>query len=292
MCSCEESGNVLREYKISVLISVAKLNWSVLISTANNVPPLYTGFLQYHKAKWFATSEWSRVFGILYQDSTLVWWYETQMASRPEGIICLKLAPELITTGQYSRRLFQVPALPRSLSGTGLENMIAVGERHRRQRVHFFLAESQQDFNAWWTAIVSTLPVAAAPLATMAQPSQPIIQGPSGSNYQPNVPVVQYVTNQQQPISSSINTTVVVRDSGPSYAGDAVVGMAAGAFMGAALSNAAHTHTGWSYGGYYNQDNDITVVNNYNLDYYNVEQGGGGCVLNNITDTDWSYDDF
>lgn len=51
MCSCEESGNVLREYKISVLISVAKLNWSVLISTANNVPPLYTGFLQYHKGK-------------------------------------------------------------------------------------------------------------------------------------------------------------------------------------------------------------------------------------------------
>jgi hypothetical protein len=65
-----------------------------------------------------------------------------------------------------------------------------------------------------------------------------IYAGPSGSNYQPNVPVVQYVTNQQQPISSSINTTVVVRDSGPSYAGDAVVGMAAGAFMGAALSNA------------------------------------------------------
>ncbi|EFX83441.1 hypothetical protein DAPPUDRAFT_315863 [Daphnia pulex] len=128
----------------------------------------------------------------------------------------------------------------------------------------------------------------------MAQPSQPIIQGPSGSNYQPTVPAVQYVTNQQQPISSSINTTVVVRDSGPSYAGDAVVGMAAGAFMGAALSNAAHT-PGWGYGGYYNQDNDITVVNNYNLDYYNVEQGGGGgggCVSNNITDTDWSYDDF
>ncbi len=51
MCSCEESGNVLREYKISVLILVAKLNWSVLIPTANNVPPLYTGFLQYHKGK-------------------------------------------------------------------------------------------------------------------------------------------------------------------------------------------------------------------------------------------------
>jgi hypothetical protein len=59
------------------------------------------------------------------------------------------------------------------------------------------------------------------------------------------------------------------------------------------LTGIAHTHTGWGYGGYYNQDNDITVVNNYNLDYYNVEQGGGGgCVSNNITDTDWSYDDF
>lgn len=98
------------------------------------------------QAKWFATSEWNRVFGILYQDSTLIWWYETQMASRPEGIICLKLAPELIATGQYSRRLFQVPSLPSNISGTGIENMIAVGERHRRQRVHFFLAETQQDF--------------------------------------------------------------------------------------------------------------------------------------------------
>jgi hypothetical protein len=65
----------------------------------------------------------------------------------------------------------------------------------------------------------------------------PIHTGPSGSNYQPTVPVVQYVANQQQPIPSSTNTTVVVRDSGPSYAGDAVVGMAAGAVMGAALSN-------------------------------------------------------
>ncbi len=65
------------------------------------------------------------------------------MASRPEGTIFLKLAPELIATGQYSRRLFQVPLLPSS--GPGLENMIAIGER-RRQRVHFFLAETQQEF--------------------------------------------------------------------------------------------------------------------------------------------------
>ncbi len=57
MCSCQESGNVLREYKISALISVAKLNWPVVISTANNVPPLYTGFLQYHKGKQILISE-------------------------------------------------------------------------------------------------------------------------------------------------------------------------------------------------------------------------------------------
>jgi hypothetical protein len=59
------------------------------------------------------------------------------------------------------------------------------------------------------------------------------------------------------------------------------------------LTKIGHAGTGWGYGGYggyYNQDNDITVVNNYNLDY-NVEQGGGS-VSNNITDTDWSYDDF
>ena len=93
------------------------------------------------EAKWFA-SNWSRVFGVLYQDSTFVW-YESQMASRPEGIICLKLAPELIAVGQYSRRLFQVPILPSN--GPVIENLIAFGER-RKQRVYFFLPESQQEF--------------------------------------------------------------------------------------------------------------------------------------------------
>lgn len=44
---------------------------------------------------------------------------------------------------------------------------------------------------------------------------------------------VQYVTTQQQP---STNNTVVIRDSGPSYGG-AAVGLAAGAVMGAALSD-------------------------------------------------------
>ncbi|KAI9551584.1 hypothetical protein GHT06_021917 [Daphnia sinensis] len=74
-----------------------------------------------------------RVFGIsffLNQDVTSMWWHETQTASQPEGIVCLKLAPELIATGQYSRLL---------------ENAIAAGKR-RRQRVHFFLAETQPDF--------------------------------------------------------------------------------------------------------------------------------------------------
>lgn len=64
------------------------------------------------------------------------------MASRPEGTIFLKLAPELIAAGQYSRRLFHVPPLPNK--GPSVDNVIAVGER-RRQRVHFFLAESEQD---------------------------------------------------------------------------------------------------------------------------------------------------
>ena len=61
----------------------------------------------------------------------------------PEGIICLKLAPELIAVGQYSRRLFQVPILPSN--GPVIENLIAFGER-RKQRVYFFLPESQQEF--------------------------------------------------------------------------------------------------------------------------------------------------
>lgn len=65
------------------------------------------------------------------------------MASRPEGTIFLKLAPELIATGQYSGRLFHVPPLPNK--GPGVENVIAAGER-RRQRVHFFLAETEHDF--------------------------------------------------------------------------------------------------------------------------------------------------
>ncbi len=44
---------------------------------------------------------------------------------------------------------------------------------------------------------------------------------------------------------------------------------------------------GWSgYGGGYHQDNDVTIVNNYNVDY-NIEQS----VPTN--DTDWvNYDDY
>lgn len=58
----------------------------------------------------------------------------------------------------------------------------------------------------------------------------------------------------------------------------------------------AHSGSGWGGygGGYYTQDNDVTIVNNYNLDY-NIEQGGGGNLTTNITDTDWSfstYDDY
>ena len=49
----------------------------------------------------------------------------------------------------------------------------------------------------------------------------------------------------------------------------------------------AYTGNRWGgYGEYYNQDNDVTIVNNYNLDY-NIEQGGGN-LSTNITDTDWS----
>lgn len=54
---------------------------------------------------------------------------------------------------------------------------------------------------------------------------------PTVLGYQQQPPA--YVVQQQQPAPS---TTVVVRDSGPSY-GDAAVGLAAGAVMGAALSN-------------------------------------------------------
>lgn len=57
-------------------------------------------------------------------------------------------------------------------------------------------------------------------------------------NYQPTVPAVRYVVQDQQqhPIPSTTNT-IVIRDSGPSYGGEAAVGLAAGAVMGAALTN-------------------------------------------------------
>jgi hypothetical protein len=64
----------------------------------------------------------------------------------------------------------------------------------------------------------------------------------------------------------------------------------------------AHAGSGWGgyggyYGGYYGvyypQDNDVTIVNNYNLDY-NIEQSDGN-VSTNYTEPDWSsstYDDY
>lgn len=51
------------------------------------------------------------------------------------------------------------------------------------------------------------------------------------------MPAVRYVADHQHPIPSTTNTTIVIRDSGPSYGGEAAVGLAAGAVMGAALSN-------------------------------------------------------
>lgn len=72
--------------------------------------------------------------------STLLW-YQDQMAARPEGSVLLKSAPELVATGSYASQLFQIPPLP---GGGNLQNVIAIGER-RRQRVHFFMAENQQE---------------------------------------------------------------------------------------------------------------------------------------------------
>ncbi len=63
------------------------------------------------------------------------------MAPRPEGSALLKLAPELVATGQYAKRMFQVPSPP---TGARLDNVIAIGER-RRQRVHFFIADNQEE---------------------------------------------------------------------------------------------------------------------------------------------------
>lgn len=95
----------------------------------------------HREAKWFGPN-WSRVFCVLYADSTLLW-YETQMSPRPQGSVYLKVAPELIATGQVARRLFHVPNPP-SCAQSAYEHVIAIGER-RRQRVHFFLADSQHE---------------------------------------------------------------------------------------------------------------------------------------------------
>lgn len=68
-------------------------------------------------------------------------WYETQLAPRPEGIVLLRLAPELVAIGPYTRNLFRVPVLPKE---GGQENMIAIGER-RRQKTHYFLAVNEAE---------------------------------------------------------------------------------------------------------------------------------------------------
>lgn len=101
------------------------------------------------------------MFCVLYADSTLLW-YDSQMAARPQGSVYLKVAPELIATGQVARRLFHVPNPPSS-AASAYEHVIAIGER-RRQRVHFFLADDQHalryvtqlDFTRLWPLVPVT----------------------------------------------------------------------------------------------------------------------------------------
>lgn len=100
----------------------------------------------------FAKS-WREEWVVLYDDSTLAWYKEKGRGS-PEGCIVVKDAPELLAVSQWTMRIPGRPDLP---NGSQLVQLMAFGTR-QRDKVHWLLAQSEQEVNDWMTAITNTLP--------------------------------------------------------------------------------------------------------------------------------------
>jgi len=112
------------------------------------------GYLLRYKRRLFSRY-WREEFMVLYEDSTVAW-FKNKSRSEPEGCLLLRDAPQLMAIGEYTMR---VPHRPASLpSGCTLKQLMAFGTANR-QKVHWFVAKSEDEINEWMTAISNTLPL-------------------------------------------------------------------------------------------------------------------------------------
>jgi len=126
-----------------------------------------TGYLLHFKKRLFGKA-WREEFVVLYEDSSLIW-FRDRDRNEPEGGIFLKDAPEMLAAGQWTSR---VPAHPEFPNGCTFHHAIAVGSRHRRDKVHWFLCKSDSELIDWMSAISHTLPPVPPPPEELRQSRQ------------------------------------------------------------------------------------------------------------------------
>ncbi|XP_067003194.2 uncharacterized protein [Anabrus simplex] len=241
---------------------------------------------------------WREEWVVLYEDSTLAWFKEKGRVE-PEGSLVVKEAPEMMAVSQWTMRIPGRPDLP---SGCTLVQLMAFGNR-RRDKVHWLLAQSEEEVNDWMTAISNTLPpppqppkppddkTPPRPLDPMTPRLPPVsyyptmpgeVPVPPAYNHIPTVgvggggyPPNGYTRPQAVPVAvqplQPANTTIVVRDRD-----NGAAEFATGMVMGAALTNWGHGYGwggGWGWGGshygmssgYYHNDTDVHINNHYDV---------------------------
>ncbi|KAI5740751.1 hypothetical protein M8J76_006745 [Diaphorina citri] len=226
-----------------------------------------------HKGRMFGKS-WREEWVVLYDDSTLAWYKEKGRGS-PEGCIVVKDAPELLAVSQWTMRIPGRPDLP---SGSQLVQLMAFGTR-QRDKVHWLLAQSEQEVNDWMTAITNTLPPPPLPPDDKAQSLAKDAQLPpvqsegdknpeatrtaSYTNHNDNTNATSQSSQSSTPVESNNLTNSSLGDFGNAI------------MMGATITNWGHGYgwgVGWGWNEYYSGHHD---VNSYDM----------------CTGTDFSYDD-
>ncbi|XP_054258158.1 uncharacterized protein LOC128983048 [Macrosteles quadrilineatus] len=114
--------------------------------------PVKGGYLLRHKKRLFGRA-WREEWVVLYDDSTLAWFKE-KGRGEPEGSVVVKEAPEMLAVSQWTLRIPGRPVLP---SGCHVVQLMAFGTRGG-DKVHWLLAQSEEEVNHWMTAISNTLP--------------------------------------------------------------------------------------------------------------------------------------
>ena len=77
----------------------------------------------------------------MYEDSSVIWFRDRDRL-HPEGGLFLRDAPEMLAAGQWTARVPNKPEFP---NGTNMTQCIAMGNRHRQEKVHWFMCKSDDE---------------------------------------------------------------------------------------------------------------------------------------------------